>query len=220
MERHGRKFERQADGQHQAAQHQYHFALGKGPGRHRGQLRDDRRQMGRTGRTGQQADTVEHHAGGTRAENRVFKRRFAALPAPFENSRQGVRRHAGHLDPQENHQQMIRRGHDAHAQRGAENERVEVRPILGIGNARQACHHQKQHGENQQHRAEIDGKPIEQEHAGEDLGRVGAAARDRFAAQITPGGGQGKCGHRARQGNIKRRQSEIVASGPTASPRS
>ena len=95
----------------------------------------------RTGRTGQQANAVEHDARGTGAEDGILERGFAALASPFEDPREGVGRHAGHLDPQEDHQQMIRRGHDAHAQRGAENERVEIGAILGIGNARQACHH-------------------------------------------------------------------------------
>ena len=65
------------------------------------QLRGHRRQMARTQHAGQQADAIEHHAGSAGAVDGVFQRRLAALAPPLEHAGQRVRRHAGHLDAQE-----------------------------------------------------------------------------------------------------------------------
>ena len=121
MKRHGRKLERQPDHHHQPAQHQHHRAVAEMARlNHQRQLIGHRRQMARPEHAGQQADAVEHDAGGAGAVDRVFQRRLAALAPPLEHAGQGIRRHAGHLDAQEDRQQMIGRRHDAHAERRAQ----------------------------------------------------------------------------------------------------
>ncbi len=64
---------------------------------HRGKFRGDRGQMGRAQQAGQQADAVEHDAGGAGAVDRVLERRFARSPPAFEDAGQHVRRHARHF---------------------------------------------------------------------------------------------------------------------------
>ena len=156
MERHGRELERQPDHHHQPAEHQHHLAVADRAvlAEACGQLVGHRRQVARAEHAGQQADAVEHDAGRARAVDRVFQRRLAALAPPFEHAGQRIGRHARHFDAQEDRQQVIGRGHDAHAERRPEHERVEVRGVFAIGNAREPREHDEQHREEHQQAAE------------------------------------------------------------------
>ena len=152
MERHGRELERDAHQNHQPAQGQHHVRVGADfllqvrrlqqigqADRHGGQ-------MHRAEHAGQEADAVEHDARRAGAVDGVFERRFAALAAALQHAGQGIRRNAGHFDAQEDDQQVIGRSHQAHAQRGAQHERVDVRRGIAIGHARDAREDREQDG--------------------------------------------------------------------------
>ena len=122
---------------------------------HRGQLGGDRRQVGRAQQAGQQADAVEHDAGGAGAVDGVLQRRFAGSAAALEHAGQHVRRHARHLDAQEDRHQMIGRRHQAHAERRAQQQRVKVLAVLAVGEAGHPHEDDEPERERQQEHAEV-----------------------------------------------------------------
>ena len=126
---------------HQPAQHQHHLTCRRplleiGRLQQLGKPHGHRRQVDRAEHAGQQADAVEHDARRAGSVDGIFQRRFAALPAALEHAGQHIRRNARHLDAEKHHQQMVGRRHDAHAQRGAEHQRVDIGRGVAIGNAR------------------------------------------------------------------------------------
>ena len=131
----------------------------------------------------QQADAVEHHAGGCRAEDGVFQGRLAALPAKLEHAGQDVRRHAGHLDAQEDDQHVVGRDHQAHAQRGTQDQNVELGPVLALGDAGGLGEGGEQQGEEQQQPSHVHGEGVEDQRPSEDLDRL----HDDAAHQVVPG---------------------------------
>ena len=85
--------------------------------------------------SGEQADAVEHDAGGAAAIDDVLECGLAALPPALEKAGQGITRQAGHLDADEDHEQMIRRRHQRHADDGPQKEAIEIGGVLAVGNA-------------------------------------------------------------------------------------
>ena len=145
MEGHGGELEGDAHQDHQSAQRQHHVrAVLQVPClKQRGKPDGHGRQMHRAQHAGQQADAVEHDAGRARAVHGIFERRLAALTAALEDAGQGIGRHAGHFHAQEDHQQVIGRSHQAHAERRAQHERVHVRRGVAVGNPRDAGENRK-----------------------------------------------------------------------------
>ena len=105
---------------------------------HRGEFGGDRWQVGGAGEAGEEADAVEHDAGGAGAVDGVFERGFARAAAAFDDAGHDVRRHARHFDGEEDGHEVVGGGHQAHAERRAEQERVKVLAVLAIGEAGEA----------------------------------------------------------------------------------
>ncbi len=76
---------------------------------------------------------------------------------------------------------MVGGGHQAHAERRAEQERVEVLAVLAIGEAGEADEDDEREGEHEQEEAEEGGHGIVDEHAREQF-LVGDAAEGGEAA--------------------------------------
>ena len=77
---------------------------------------------------------------------------------------------------------MVRRGHQAHAERSAEHQRIKVLAVLAIGEARHPHQNDEREGEGEQKQAEEHGHRIVHEHAREQL-----LPRDRASRQTAGG---------------------------------
>ena len=194
VERDGGEFERQSHAQEQRSHGENHRLFGRHIAKAFGKLNGERRQMQRVQRTGDQADSVEHDARGAGSVDRVLQGRFAALPTPLKHRGQGVRRHAGHFHAQEHDQQMVGGGHQAHAQRRAEHERVDVRAVRAIGKSGESREEREQQREQEQDGAQIDGEAVVDQHAGEQF----------LSIDSRPGAGDSESGDRARDEDQER----------------
>ncbi len=211
MEGHGRDLESQAHHEHQPAEDQHAGVAGLGPlaehsGGHGGKL-------GRAEHSDQQADAEEHHAGGPRAEDRVFQGRFAAAPPVPQDARKHVGRHAGHLDPQQDDQGVVGRDHQAHAQRGPQHHHVELGGLLGAGHAGDPRHQGKHEQKPQQEHPQGDREAVLDQQAGEERRR--SADRDAFeghAAEraVQEAGGRQDQRQRRRGGQ----EHDVIGAGP------
>ncbi len=129
----------------------------------------DRRQVGSAQQAGQQADAVQHDAGGARAVHGVFERGLAGAAAALQDAGHHVRRHARHLHREKDRHQVVGRCHQAHAERRAQQQRVKVLAVLLVGQARHPHQDDEPDGESQQEHAEEHRHRIVNEHAGEDF---------------------------------------------------
>ena len=136
---------------------------------HRGELGGDRRQVGRAQQAGEQADAVEHDAGGAGAVDGVLERRFARAAAALDDAGHHVRRHARHFDGEKHGHQVVGRGHQAHAERRAEEQRVKILAVLVVGQAGHPHEDDEPERERQQEHAEEHGHRVVDQHAGEDF---------------------------------------------------
>ena len=89
-----------------------------------GGRRRDAVDVGRPGGAVEQRDPVEEKGGGERAEQEIFHRRLAGLPAALEQPRQDVERERHQLDGEEDHDEVAGRGQEQHARRREEHQRV------------------------------------------------------------------------------------------------
>ena len=124
-------------------------------------------QVARAERAGEQRDAVEHDAAGARPVDDVLERRLAARPLPLQEPRQRVARQARHLDRDEDHQQVVRGGHQHHAERAAEQERVEVGGVVAVGDAGQLREEDGQERGDEDEAANEAGEGIGDEHPAE-----------------------------------------------------
>ena len=125
---------------------------------------------------GDQADAVEHDPRCAAAVDHVLEGGFARLPSAFQEAGQGIAGQAGHLDADEDHQQMIRRRHDRHAEHRAEQEDVEIGRVFLVGNAGQHRQEDDERGEGVEEHLDEDREVVEHQHAAEHLrGQLAAA---------------------------------------------
>ena len=117
-------------------------------------------ELGRSRQTREQADPEQHHPRRSRTVDDKLERCFTALPPPLQKAGQRITRHAGHLDPNEHHQQMVRTRHQHHADHGTREEGIEIGSVLIVGDARQYRQRDHEHQEKQQQPADEDGERI------------------------------------------------------------
>ena len=179
VERHGRELEGQPRGQHQAAEGEDHdrpCRFGRvetvGALAHNApQFRRHAGEMAGAEHASQQADAVEHHSRCSRPIDGVFQRGLRTRLPPLENAYQRIGRHARHLNGHEQHQQVVGRRHQAHAERCAKHERVEVGTILAIGNPGDLRERNVEHEKPGQQKADEGRERVEDEQAAKQFPR-------------------------------------------------
>ena len=108
MERHGGHLEAEAH-QHQGETGQQHGVLDQDRG---GQVGVDANQAGGTGGPVDQGDPVEQEGRGEGPEHEVLDGRLLGLDPPEVHGRQDIDGDGKHLEAQEQHDQIVGRGHD------------------------------------------------------------------------------------------------------------
>jgi len=197
MERHGRELEGQPHREHQPAEAEHrHFPRAPRAddvpegGRHAGQAEGAERPAEKT-------DPIEHDPSGPGSVHGVLEGRLGTRLPPLEQAGQRIRGHARHFHRHEHHQQVVGRGHQAHAERRTEDEDVEVGAVLAVGYPRdgreqdvedekprkQEPHEGRQRVEDEQATEELRGP----RHA--DVGRC--PRRSGHPAEVVPGEPQG-----------------------------
>ena len=126
-----------------------------------------------------QAGAVEHHPGGPGTVDHVLQRRFAAETFSLQEADHHVAGHTGHFDGQEQHQQVVGRGHQHHADRGTDQQRVEIGAVLVVGNPAENRQCDHQHQEDQQEQSEKDRQSVVDQQAAEQLGVLADLVRVR-----------------------------------------
>ena len=170
VERHRRQFECQADRHHQPAEGQHHHApAGRSGIDDPRNFRRHARQVAGAQQAAQQADAVEHDARRSRTVHGVFESRLRTRLPALEQTRQGVGGNARHLHRHEDHQQVVGRGHQTHAQRRPKHERVEVGAVLVIWNARCLRERNVEGEESHQQEPDIGCQRVEYQQASKQL---------------------------------------------------
>ena len=189
MKRHGRQLEGEPYREHQATERQDHHAAASGADvRHLRELQRHARQVARAEDAGQEAQAIEHDAGGAGAIHRILEGRLRTRLAALEQAGEGVRRHARHFDRHEHHEQMVCRRHQAHAERAAEHERVEVRAVFAVGNLRHLREQNVEHEEAHQEQANVGRQRVVHEQTGEQFLPAGEEVAPRGKRlEIAPG---------------------------------
>ena len=146
-----------------------------------------------------EADSIEHHAGGTSSVNNVFQGRFTTETLALEETDHHVAGHTGHFHRHEQHQQVVGRGHQHHANGGTDQQRVEVGTIFPVGNAAENRQRDHQDQEDQQEQPEEDGQAVVDQQTAKYLGflpnEVGTGSPAVDNTEGDPEGNQ-RAGHR------------------------
>ena len=128
---------------------------------------------------GQKAQAIEHHTRGPGTVDGILEGRLGARLPSLEKPGEGIGGNARHFHRHEHHQEVIGGGHQAHAEGRAQDERVEVGAILGIGNAGDLREQDEQHEESGEEQANVGRERIEGEETTKQLLPPGEEITDR-----------------------------------------
>ena len=174
VKRHQRQLEREADHDHQQGeQDDSAFRMLRSES-----CREDRVQaiaqlgeLGRPRQSGQQADSKQHDSRRSGTIHDELECGLAALPTPLQEAGQGIAGNAGHLNAEEQHEQMVGTRHQHHPDDRAGKQRVEIGGVLLVGNAAEDGQRDHEHQKEQQQAAQEDREHVVNGQSGEQLRR-------------------------------------------------